>query len=167
MANVIHKDLSGAKAVHQFAYVQATDPGAVGASKAWVDTDTTPPTLKVRNAANNGWIVVSGNDDAADVIEAFAYVQAADPGTVGAFKAWVDTDTTPPTLKVRNAANNGWLIVYGDDDAVQEEWEYPALGADPTTPTNGETWIRDDLSPPEVRYRIAGTTWRVIMEAVV
>lgn len=44
-----------ATSVHQFAYAQATDPGAIGAHKAWLDTSTTPPSLKVRNAANSGW----------------------------------------------------------------------------------------------------------------
>jgi hypothetical protein len=54
----IHRNLTGAEACHQSAYVQSTDPGAVGALKAWIDTSTTPATHRVRNAANDGWIVV-------------------------------------------------------------------------------------------------------------
>jgi hypothetical protein len=58
VARVQHAGLTGAEACHQSAYVQATDPGAVGALKAWIDTSTTPATHRVRNAANDGWIRV-------------------------------------------------------------------------------------------------------------
>lgn len=49
-----HGDLTS---VHQFAIIAATDPGAVGAGKAWLDTSggTAAPVLRVRNAADSGW----------------------------------------------------------------------------------------------------------------
>jgi hypothetical protein len=47
-----HEDATG---IHKFAYVQALDPGAVGAYKGWVDTSNPTPVLKVRNAVNSGW----------------------------------------------------------------------------------------------------------------
>jgi hypothetical protein len=61
MAGTDHNNLSGAIAIHPAAYVQSTDPGAVGAHKFWMDTSTgagtraSPYTLKKRNAANSGW----------------------------------------------------------------------------------------------------------------
>lgn len=69
MANIIHKNFSGAEAVHPAAYVQSTDPGAVGAAKFWVDTSIgsgtvdAPYALKKRNTANTAWEYVGGLTD--------------------------------------------------------------------------------------------------------
>jgi hypothetical protein len=41
-------------------------------------------------------------------IHLFAYVQDADPGAIGAGKAWVDTTGATNLLKIRNAADSGW-----------------------------------------------------------
>jgi hypothetical protein len=58
MVDVLHKNLTGADAVHPAAFVQASDPGAVGANLQWIDTSSGPPyTLKLRNAANTGWLI--------------------------------------------------------------------------------------------------------------
>lgn len=56
----IHKDLVGATAIHQASYIQAADPGAVGAWKTWIDI-TTPsaPIYNYRNAGNTAWVVVT------------------------------------------------------------------------------------------------------------
>jgi hypothetical protein len=51
----LHKNLLGAEAVHPFAIIASSDPGAIGAGKAWLDTSTTPHTLKYRNAGDSGW----------------------------------------------------------------------------------------------------------------
>jgi len=52
----IHKNLTGADAVHPAAFVQNTDPGSVGANLWWVDTSVGPPfLLKLRNATNTAW----------------------------------------------------------------------------------------------------------------
>jgi hypothetical protein len=56
MPGTDHNDLTGDIAVHPAAIVSATDPGAVGAHKFWVDTSTSAPfQLKKRNAANSAW----------------------------------------------------------------------------------------------------------------
>lgn len=52
---------SNTSQIHKFAYVQSTDPGAVGAFKAWVDTSGSPYVLKVRNASNSGWEDIGDN----------------------------------------------------------------------------------------------------------
>lgn len=48
--------------------------------------------------------------DALD-IHKFAYVASTSPGAVGAYKAWIDTSTTPPKLKFRGASNAFWIEV--------------------------------------------------------
>jgi hypothetical protein len=63
----LHKNLTGEVAIHQSAYVQSSDPGAVGALKAWIDTTTTPALHKVRNSANTAWLVVGSSGIAADI----------------------------------------------------------------------------------------------------
>lgn len=70
-----HKDQVGANAIHQSAYVQDTDPGAVGALKDWYDTTADPAIHKVRNITNDGWLVVGaagtvGADLAAHISDA-------------------------------------------------------------------------------------------------
>jgi len=58
-----HKDLTGAE-IHVPGYTQATDPGAVGVSKYWIDTTSGAGAwiLKVRNVANTGWEVIAGSE---------------------------------------------------------------------------------------------------------
>lgn len=56
MANVNHKTISDTD-LHVFAYIAASDPGAVGAGIGWLDTSdgTGAWILKVRNETNTGW----------------------------------------------------------------------------------------------------------------
>lgn len=57
MPDIIHKNFTGAEAVHPAAYVQSSDPGTVGANKFWIDTTTGPPyVLNLRNSANTAWV---------------------------------------------------------------------------------------------------------------
>lgn len=44
-------------------------------------------------------------------IHMFAHVDTVDPGAVGPYKAWVDTNFDPPKLKYRNAANTAWIDI--------------------------------------------------------
>lgn len=41
-------------------YRPGGDPGAIGAGKIWVDASVEPPTVKVRNKANDGWDAIGG-----------------------------------------------------------------------------------------------------------
>jgi hypothetical protein len=72
MAGTPHNNLTGAAAVHPSAYIQSTDPGAVGANKSWYDSATSPYTHKVRNATNTAWVAVgisaSSLDGLSDVV---------------------------------------------------------------------------------------------------
>lgn len=63
-----HRRLTGFDALHQFCWVQATDPAStpaneVTAYQGWLDTDTN--SLYVRNAANTAWLEVGGGVGAA------------------------------------------------------------------------------------------------------
>jgi len=53
------------------------------------------------------------------------YIQSSDPGAVGAGVEWLDTTTTPAIHKKRNAANDGWDVIFDPSDY--------ALAADVTT----------------------------------
>lgn len=59
MTNVIHADFTDDD-LHVAGYVQASDPGAKGAGKLWIDTTlgTKQWVLKIRNAANSAWETV-------------------------------------------------------------------------------------------------------------
>lgn len=94
-----HADISGAQAVHQSAYVQVTDPGAVGALKAWIDTSTDPAQHKVRNVTNDGWILVGVAGRAGHVIqdEGVAQPQRTNLNFTGAGVAISDDDLNDQT----------------------------------------------------------------------
>lgn len=51
-----HVELTEAELHEAFHYVNASDPGAVGAGKFWLDTSGAIYQMKVRNGADNGWI---------------------------------------------------------------------------------------------------------------
>jgi len=58
-----HRRLTGFDAVHQFCWVQSSDPSLVAdnevlAYQGWLDTDT--DTLYVRNSTNTAWLTVGG-----------------------------------------------------------------------------------------------------------
>jgi hypothetical protein len=78
-----------------------------------------------------------------------AYVQSSDPGTVGAYKFWVDTSTaTPYQLKQRNAANAAWINI-GVRDSL----------SDPTT-TRGDIIRRDASALVRLAIGSSGTFLR-------
>jgi hypothetical protein len=58
MPGTNHNNLTGAAAIHPSAYIQTSDPGAVGANKSWYDSTTTPYVHNVRNPTNTGWVTV-------------------------------------------------------------------------------------------------------------
>jgi hypothetical protein len=60
---VIHKNITGEEAIHPAAFVQTSDPGAVGDDKLWIDqtTGTTLTTgwlLKLRGTSNSAWATI-------------------------------------------------------------------------------------------------------------
>lgn len=60
--------------------------------------------------------MIHSNITGVNAIHPFAYVQSTDPAlvpanNVTAYKAWLDTSTTPATFRYRNAANTAWLQI--------------------------------------------------------
>lgn len=73
----IHKDLTGADAIHEIMYVQSSDPGAVGANKFWIDTTAgatfeAGAILKQRNGADSAWTTRADIKTALDLKAALA-----------------------------------------------------------------------------------------------
>lgn len=85
----IHKNLTGDEAIHPAAYITASDPGAVGADKLWIDTTTDPPVLKRRNSTDDGWVTF------------------LDPSSIAASPASVSSQTASYTLVLGDA--NTWV----------------------------------------------------------
>lgn len=59
-----HPDIIGPQAVHEFAFVQNTDPALVPANEVaanvgWLNTAFNPPVLQLRNSGNTAWLAVS------------------------------------------------------------------------------------------------------------
>lgn len=58
MADVTHNTLTNDELHEAFHRVAASDPGAIGAGKYWLDTTTTPYILKRRNTGNTAWVTI-------------------------------------------------------------------------------------------------------------
>lgn len=95
----IHENLSGEAAIHQSAYVQSADPGAVGAFKDWYDTTNTPAVHKVRNSANTGWLTV-GDTGLLNTLAADKLTESdiADDYVVSGFLPVVPSPASPTVL---------------------------------------------------------------------
>lgn len=59
--STMHSALTEAQLHQAFHYEQDADPGAVGAGKYWLDTNTDPHTLKRRNGTDTGWVDVGAS----------------------------------------------------------------------------------------------------------
>lgn len=73
--------------VHDAAYVQASDPGTIGAGRLWLDTSggTGTWTIKSRNAADTGWETVNAGSVSAGTITAALLLQGViDSASLGA-----------------------------------------------------------------------------------
>lgn len=74
-----HVDLT-APEVHVPGYVQASDPGAVGAGKLWIDTSGGSGRwdLKIRNLTDDGWELIDYELPSAVVVVNVNYYEVAD-----------------------------------------------------------------------------------------
>jgi hypothetical protein len=79
-----HKDFLGDEAIHQSAYIQTTDPGAVGAWKIWVDI-TTPSAVvfKYRNSGNSAWTTITADASGKQPLDATLTALAGLASTAG------------------------------------------------------------------------------------
>lgn len=58
MTTIQHSAITGSDAIHPSNFYASADPGAVGPNKDWLDTTTSPPIQKRRNAGDSGWDVI-------------------------------------------------------------------------------------------------------------
>ncbi len=87
-----------------------SEPSTTYAYQYWIDTSGAFGVLKIRNAANSGWIVVGRVDREALGLNYFFSGNSA-PSATQAFMPWVDTSGANPILKVRNAADSAWITI--------------------------------------------------------
>lgn len=72
----LHSDLAGVQLHEAFHYVDAADPGAVGAGKYWLDISGDPYILNRRDPTDAFWTQISGGGGA--VTRAWAYQRQTD-----------------------------------------------------------------------------------------
>ena len=78
--------------------------------------------------------------------------------------------TFTPNLNLEKPAHgervNDWdAVLNANFDAIDAAlWRVPVRTSDPTSPANGEQWVRSDLA--ELRIHIASATYKVTLAAV-
>lgn len=84
------------------------------------------------------------------------------------FTATVGANLTIATTTANNTSKITTVVGLRDLNPNGRPTKNPLrhLGADPATPADGESWVRSDLTPPEIRVRKGGATYRVAMVAV-
>jgi hypothetical protein len=113
MADVQHNALAGASLHQPFHYEQTTDPGAVGASKTWLNTATMPYALKRRNAGDTSWVPIGSTSQG--TFNVFDYGAVGDDTTNDspAFQATVDACTAAGGGTVLVPGGRTYLLVTG------------------------------------------------------
>jgi hypothetical protein len=125
-----HHDLTGRGAIHPFAFIGATDPALdadneVTIGKAWIDTSA-GFVLKVRNAGNDGWDVIS--PVGVPVITDSSTARDADPATdAGCY------------IRFTNAAAKIYTFDDGDGFSAGQEFHVRNAGAGDLTLTAAGT----------------------------
>gem|GEM_PF-2899167 len=111
MTILIHSNLSGTE-LHVPGYQQATDPGAIGAGKYWVDTSggASSWVLKVRNDADTGWEDVSSSGSNAAQLQ--GYNVATTAPTDGQILTWDNANSQWEPGGMHTADyDSGWFAV--------------------------------------------------------
>lgn len=136
---------SEAQSIHKGAYVQSTDPGAVGAHVLWLD-DTAAPVyvLKKRNAANTGWdtVYAPGSNNGLATLDGGGKIQAAqlpalainDIFTVASQVAMLALTAQRGDVAVRSDQGKAYILA-ADDATVLANWV--ALPMPSTLPPSG------------------------------
>lgn len=89
----------------------STEPGVTLAHMWWVDTSGANAILKVRNAANDGWVTIGPLNAEAFGLKGSTVGNGA-PATPFAGQFWIDTTVAlAPLLKMRNAGNSAWVTL--------------------------------------------------------
>lgn len=91
-----------------------SEPSTTFAYQFWADT--TSGNLKIRNGANNAWIVLGSLSAEYFGIGPTA-VSTSAPSSPIAGQFWLDSDASPRTLYIRNYNNTSWVELGRADDA--------------------------------------------------
>lgn len=177
-----HPDLTDAD-LHVPGYIQASDPGAVGAGILWADTSQGAGawTIKIRNAADDGWELAGGGAAAADAIR--RYDKYGD-GSLGAtFNGVVTMDMSPAYAPVSGLnvdgvnAPDSVITTFGDTEGNDL-----VFGLTPgtivftvTLTDDTEIYLQDDGAGAflDATYNVAGTydyasgEWQLIFSGLV
>jgi len=107
---LIHSNLSGTE-LHVPGYQQATDPGAIGAGKYWVDTSggASSWVLKVRNDADTGWEDISSSGSNATQLQ--GYNVATTAPTDGQILTWDNANSQWEPSESEPDYDSGWFAV--------------------------------------------------------
>lgn len=146
-----------------------TAPVETTAFQFWVDSSGATPQLKIRNAANNAWISLGSVTENLGLKAPVA--GNSEPTTPVPFQPWVDTSGANPIAKIRNSANDGWIIIGRADQAnygllplaggtmigplICNNTDYIKVPAGttaqrPSTPVNGMMRYNTDLQTMEI-----------------
>ncbi len=104
--NIQHRDIVP-KDVHVASYIQAGDPGAVGAGIQWVDTNlgTGNWVLKIRNAADTGW---ESNNDGPGMSRVVARAGIGSGWTVSSTPRFCDWNSVTVDPESTITTGTGW-----------------------------------------------------------
>jgi hypothetical protein len=157
----IHKDLTGAAALHQLFEHSESDPGSgLGAFKGWLKPSTGE--VKIRDSTNSSWILVGTVSSVSPASETTAGI--AELATVSETNAGIDDAriVTPAKLTARTAAEDRTGVIEiatqsetdtGTDDAravtPAKLANYPGLGGGGSADLEGLSDV--DLTSPAIR----------------
>ncbi len=146
-----HSELDGTD-LHSIALVQSSDPGAIGAGKAWIDSDDNA--LRIRNATDSAWLgpyfTAAGGTFTGDIIvpdeayDATNWNGSLEAPTKNAVRDKIETlgSGTGTVVQVKNtqtgASATGTTVIPWDDTIPEktEGDEYMTLAITPTSSSN-------------------------------
>lgn len=107
MADVLHKDLIDAD-LHKPGYIQAGDPGAVGAGKMWIDTSDGSGSWKgkIRNAADTDWEEFGGGRIVVSDLKTI--LQMSPTATLIAFATTISSTDSTPVNRMYVSTGTAW-----------------------------------------------------------
>lgn len=92
-------------------------PSTTYAYQTWVDTSTTPVTIRRRNASNNGWVTVSNADGTFSTLGVVGEISSGTTGTNGSIVLRrasdggvinsISFDSTTEEMRINNGSGNG------------------------------------------------------------
>lgn len=107
---IVRKDLNEALQALVTKCSGPVEPEVTKQFQNWIDTSGAFPIWKLRNANNDGWIILGRMDQP---YLGLNYIHASNtaPEDPRPFQYWVDTNLAIPWLKMRNLGNTAWVTI--------------------------------------------------------